>query len=214
MRIFPLILITLFCSNTLSAQNNGWELERETDGLKVYLRDATNSNVKEVKIETTFDESMSAIISLLKDVPAYPDWVYKCIESNRLEASTTTSSLYYCKIDFPWPMSDRDFIGKSKLRQDPDTKHVFIDVKGLKDYIDEKEDIVRIEELEIHYEFIPLSNGKVKMLYRLHSNPGGSIPTWMVNMVIENGPMNTVKGMREKLKEPKYRNAQLSYLKE
>jgi hypothetical protein len=213
MKLFPLILIAIFFSTPLWAQNGEWELEKETDGLKVYLRDAANSNVKEVKIETIFDESMSTVISLLKDVPAYPNWVYKCIEATRLEASTNTSSLYYCKVDFPWPMSDRDFVAKSKLRQDPNTKHVFIDVKGLNNYLDEKEDIVRIEEIEIHYEFIPLSNGQVKMLYRLHSNPGGSIPTWLVNMVIENGPINTVKGMREKMKQSKYRNAQLTFLK-
>lgn len=207
-------LISLFPISTAMAQDSSWKLRSETDGLKVYLRDFPNSNVKEVKIETVFNASLSTIISVLKDIPAYPDWIYKCEGTERLEASTQNSSLYYCEIDFPWPMSNRDFIARSKLRQDPVTKHVYIDVKGVPAYIPAKEDIVRIEDIGIHYEFIPQKDGQVKMIYRLHSDPAGSIPTWLVNMVIENGPMNTVRGMRSMMQKDKYRNAQLSYLQE
>jgi len=213
--LFSCLLFTfLLPISTATAQENKWKLQSETDGLKVYLRDFPNSNVKEVKIETVFDHSLSTIISVLKDIPAYPDWIYKCEGSSRLEASTQNSSLYYCEIDFPWPMSNRDFIARSKLRQDPATKRVYIDVKGIPDHVPPKDDIVRIEDLGIHYEFIPLKDGQVKMIYRLHSDPAGSIPPWLVNMVIENGPMNTVRGMRSMMQKDKYRNAQLSYLEE
>lgn len=186
---------------------------RETDGLNVYLRDAANSDIKEIKIETTLDASLDAVVSVLKDVPVYSEWIYKCLEARRLEASTNTSSLYYCKLDFPWPMSDRDFVAKSQLRQDPNSRTVYIDVKGLTDYKPAKADIVRITDLSIHYELVPLSATRVQMTYRLHSDPGGSIPAWLVNLVVDNGPTNTVKGMRKKLTEAKYQNARLAFLK-
>lgn len=207
------LLLSICCGvQSVQAQQDDWVLSKETSGLKVYLRDAQNSNVKEVKIETTFDASMSTIISVLKDVPAYPDWIYECMGAKRLEASTQTSSLYYCKVDFPWPLDDRDFIAKSKLSQNKSNGRVYIDVKGMPSYIPNKDGVVRIEDLSIRYEFIPLSNGKVKMNYELHSDPAGSIPTWLVNMVIDNGPINTIKGMRKMMQQPKYKNAQLSYL--
>ena len=208
------MLSILWLSNgQVSAQSGEWKLERETEELKVYLRDAADSDIKEIKIETTLDASLDAVVSVLKDVPVYSDWVYKCLEANRLEASTNTSSLYYCKLDFPWPMSDRDFIAKSQLRQDPNSRTVYIDVKGLPNYKPAKDNIVRITNLSIHYELVPLSAKSVQMTYRLHSDPGGSIPAWLVNMVVDNGPTNTVKGMREKLKESKYQNANLAFLK-
>ncbi|MCG8332097.1 MAG: START domain-containing protein [Chitinophagales bacterium] len=206
-----LLLLSIFTVNSI-AQNGEWVLQKETDGLKVYLRDASNSNLKEVKIETVFNASVSTIVSLLKDVPVYPEWIYKCTGSKLLKTNSQTSSTYYCKIDFPWPMSDRDFIATSKLWKDPESKRVYLDVKGYPEYIPQKEDIVRIEDIEIHYEFIPQNDGTVKMVYQLHSDPAGSIPSWLVNMVIENGPINTVKGMRRMMSQPKYKNAQLSYL--
>lgn len=205
-------ILWLFCGQAI-AQEGAWKLERETDGLKVYLRDAAGSDIKEIKIETTLNASLDAVVSVLKDVPVYSEWIYKCLEARRLEASTNTSSLYYCKLDFPWPMSDRDFIAKSQLRQDPDSRTVFIDVNGLPNYKPSKDGIVRITDLSIHYELAPLSAKQVQMTYRLHSDPGGSIPAWLVNLVVDNGPTNTVKGMREKLKEAKYQNARLAFLK-
>ncbi len=203
-----------FSFSLLAAQPGQWKLKKEADGLKVYLRDAENSNIKEVRIETTFDASLSSIIAVLKDVPAYPAWIYKCSSAERLEPGSNTSSLYYCTVDFPWPLSDRDFIAKSKLRQDPGDKRVYIDVKSAPAHLPEKDGMVRIETLNIYYEFIPLSDNKVQMNYRLHSDPGGALPAWLVNMAVDNGPVNTIKGMREMLKKEEYRNAKLAFLKE
>ncbi|NBC07933.1 MAG: hypothetical protein GVY26_12140 [Bacteroidetes bacterium] len=211
-KVLAINILWLFCGQA-NAQEGAWKLARETDGLKVYLRDAADSDIKEIKIETTLNASLDAVVSVLKDVPVYDEWIYKCLEARRLEASTNTSSLYYCKLDFPWPMSDRDFIAQSQLRQDPDSRTVYIDVKGLPNYKPAKKGIVRINDLSIHYELVPLSAERVQMTYRLHSDPGGSIPAWLVNLVVDNGPTNTVKGMRDKLKEAKYQNARLAFLK-
>lgn len=213
LKILIISSLVLF-SSQLSSQTAGeWELKRQSDGLNVYLRDAAGSEVKEIKIETTLEASLHAVVAVLKDVPVYEDWIYKCLEANRLEPATNTSSLYYCKVDFPWPMSDRDFIAKSRLQQDPASRTVYIDVKGQPDYQEEVEEVVRIRSLDIHYELTPLPGGKTKMSYRLHSDPGGAIPTWLVNLVVDNGPVNTVKGMREMLKSEKYQNAQFAFLK-
>ncbi|MCB0558573.1 MAG: START domain-containing protein [Lewinellaceae bacterium] len=209
-----IVTTLLFAGLSLSAQPGEWKLKKEADGLKVYLRDAENSNIKEVKIEAIFDASLSSIITVLKDVPAYPDWIYKCAKSERMEPGTNTSSVYYCEVDFPWPLSDRDFVAKSALRQDPGTKNVYIDVKSAPAYLPEKDGLVRIATLNIQYEFIPLSENEVKMNYRLHSDPGGALPAWLVNMAVDNGPVNTIKGMREMLKQDKYKRAKLAFLME
>ena len=209
-----IITILLFPSVSLSAQGGQWKLKKEADGLKVYLRNSENSDIKEVRIETIFDASLSAIITVLKDIPAYPEWIYKCSRAERLEPGTNTSSVYYCEIDFPWPLSDRDFIAKSSLRQDPGNKHVYIDVKAAPEHLPEKDGIVRIELLNIYYEFIPLPDNRVQMNYRLHSDPGGALPAWLVNLAVDSGPVNTIKGMREMLNQDKYKNAQLAFLKE
>ena len=205
-------LCLIFGYSTAQDQRQ-WELKRESDGLIVYVRDTEHSDVKEIKIETALDASLHAVVAVLKDVPVYEDWIYKCMEAYRMEPAAPKSSLYYCKVDFPWPMSDRDFIARSQLRQDPDSRTVFIDVKGQPNEKKEMEDVVRIRSLDIHYELKPLSGNKTHITYRLHSDPGGSIPSRLTNMVVDNGPVNTVKGMRKMLKSEKYQKAQFAFLK-
>lgn len=213
LKLLVFSLLCLFYGHSAAQDNKGWELKRQSDGLNVYVRDAANSDVKEIKIETTLDASLHAVVAVLKDVPVYEEWIYKCQEAYRLKPAEDKASLYYCRVDFPWPMSDRDFIAQSRLRQDPETRMVYIDVKGKPDQKEQTEDVVRIRNLDIHYELTPVSNSTTQMSYRLHSDPGGAIPTWLVNMVVDNGPVNTVKGMREMLKSEKYQNAKFAFLK-
>lgn len=214
--VFNFIIISLLCffyGHSSAQQASDWELKRQSDGLKVYIRDIAGSDVKQIKIETTLDASLHAVVAVLKDVPAYKEWIYKCLEAYRLQPAEPTSSLYYCKVDFPWPMSDRDFIAKSQLTQDSESRTVYIDVKGQPGRQKATAEAVRIRELDIHYELRPLPGGKTHMSYRLHSDPGGAIPTWLVNLVVDNGPVNTVKGMRAMLESEKYQNAQFTFLK-
>lgn len=196
----------------LSAQDGGWKLKKTTDDIKVYYRKVDHSDINELKIEAILDGSLSAVVSVLKDVPNYSHWIYKCSYAERLEPAQNTSSLYYCLIDFPWPMDDRDFIARSTLRQDPATKHIYIDVLGEPRRRKDKQGVVRITEMNYHYELIPIANGKVKMLYQLHSDPGGTLPAWLVNLAIDSGPVNTVRGMQEMLKQETYRKAQLAFI--
>ena len=208
------IIASFFGAAPLAAQGNGWKLKRDADGLKVYYRKAEHSSINELKMEAILEGSMSAVVTVLRDVSAYPQWIYKCTKAKRLKPLADHFGLYYCQVEFPWPMSNRDFIAQSKLWQDPKTKHVFIEVESQPAYLAAKEDLVRIQQMSLKYELIPLSGGKVKMIYYLHSDPGGALPAWLVNMFLDNGPLNTIKGLREMLKRTEYQQVQLAFLQE
>jgi len=208
--IFP--MLSLFLLSGLAAQDIDWIPKKDHDGLKVYYRKPADSNVNEVRIETRLAAPLSAVIAVLKDVPAYGEWIYKCEEAKALEAPQPKASTYYCKIDFPWPLSNRDFIARSRLTQDPDTRTVFIDVTGAPDYLPKNKGTVRIETLQIHYELTPLPNGQVDMIYELKSEPGGALPAWLVNLAIDKGPTETILGMRRMLNQEKYLSERYPFL--
>ena len=192
----------MFFSQTFG-QSENWKFIKESKGTKVYFREIPNQNLKEVKIQTTFDSNLSTIVQALRDVDAYPTWVYKAVSSKRVKQIGLNESIYYNKLDFPWPLNDRDVAIHTKITQNQNSKEVtsisFADPKAVPSI----EDYVRISEFNSKWTFVP-KDGIVMGEYIFRSNPGGSIPVWMVNMSLDEGPIKTIQNFKKILLVKKY----------
>ncbi|MEM8909821.1 MAG: START domain-containing protein, partial [Bacteroidota bacterium] len=207
------ILLTCCVQQTIFAQKE-WKFKKETKGIKVYTRNVEGSNLKELKFTVTIESSLSSIIALLMDVDAYQRWVFKCSKSKNLKQVDQTTTIDYYTVDFPWPFNDRELYAKATLEQDPETKVVTTINIGLPDYAPKNEDFIRIVNHINKWIFKPVGPKKVEATYFLQSEPAGNIPTWMVNLAIDQGPVKSMKKFRVLLKEEKYQNAKLDYILE
>ena len=215
MKYIIILGFTLLFSITAFTQAAGkWELKKDKKDIKVYVRDSPDSPIKQLKMKFTVEASMSAIVLLLQDVAAIPDWVYKCPEAYHLKKINNSEEIYYNRMDFPWPLDDRDLIVKNTMVQDPVTKAVRSESFNAPTYIPKKEGIIRIPKLHLWWEFTPRGNRIVDVEYFLSSDPGGLIPAWMINLAIDQGPTQTIKEFRKILKQPKYRDARLDFISE
>ena len=201
-------------SSFVFTQSNGWILKRNSDDIQVYYRESPDSKIYELRMDYYVETSLSGVVKLLDDVPNYKNWVYKLAETSMVERINQTDFYYYNRMDFPWPMSDRDLVGYSKLWQEPDTKIVRATVSSAHWKKKNLNDLVRVTTLEIQWNLYPQKNGRVKIEYFLKSDPAGSIPTWMVNMAIDQGPIETIKNMQRELKKAKYQDVRLSFIEE
>lgn len=214
MKILAPILLFVFLAAPSGQKDSEWKLKKDADGIKVYYRKSEDSRINELKLTTTVESSLSALVSLLRDVPNYTTWIYKCVVSEPLGNSSPQEGRYYTQLDFPWPLSDRDFVAQSVLSQDPETKIVEIHSTGLPDQLEEKKGAVRIKTLKLYWKFTPLPKGKVQIDYELLSDPGGMLPKWLINMALDQGPTKTILALRQEIQKEKYQNNQLDYIKE
>lgn len=191
-----------------------WKLKKETEHIKVYYRKSTDSRVNELKLLTTVNSSLSGLVGLLRDVPNYTNWIYKCEKVEPLGRSTNAEGRYWAELDFPWPLQNRDMICHSRIDQDPETKVVTIKVEGQPAYVEKKDGIVRIEVLALTWTLTPLAGGQVHIEYQLLSDPGGVLPGWLINLAIDQGPTQTIRGLREQVASEKYQSRKLNYIKE
>ena len=206
-------LFALLFSIPLSGQNkDGWVLKNEKDAVKVFYR--KTSDVYELKLATSLKAPLSGVVHLFDEVQNYPTWGYKIAESRLLKRVSPTEMYYYSKLDFPWPMSDRDVILHTKLEQDPKTGAVMSVSSAVPDYLPEVKDVVRVRKANTKWTLIPGAGGWLYAEYYLYSDPGGSIPDWAINMALDVGPRETVKSMRKILKESTYQNTKLAHIKE
>ncbi|MDD3877627.1 MAG: START domain-containing protein [Bacteroidales bacterium] len=206
MKIKSLIIGIIIVSSGLNLQSQPWTLNFERDDIKVYTRSVSNSKFKEFKGEMTVNSSLSALIGLLDDVSNQPNWLYNCIEARRLRTISRTEGVNYTVITAPWPVTNRDMAIHFKVTQDTNTKIVRIILTGQKDFLPEKEGIVRVPSMKGQWIFAPLSNGSIRVIYQVHSEAGGAIPASIANSIVENTPYNTLLKMKQEILKPKYKN--------
>ena len=213
-----LALLFTFATTTLSAQSHdpaetdGWVLKKEKSGMKIYYR--KTSDVHELKLATTLNASLSGVAQILDEVQYFPKWGYKISETRLVKRISPTEMIYYARVDFPWPLSDRDLVLHTKLHQDPEHRTITSTSVAESGHVPEYKGVVRMHKANTKWTVRPGSGNNLQLEYYLYSDPGGSLPDWVVNLALDMGPRETINRMRETLKEPRYHNVKLAHIKE
>lgn len=211
--LLTLLLATIFVPSFINAQDtNGWIFKNEKEGVKVYYR--KTSDVYELKLITSLKVSLSGLVTLLSEVDNYPKWGYKVTESRELKKISEWETYYYSKLDFPWPLDDRDIVVRSKMEQDPVTRRITATSVSEPDYIPANKGVVRMRNAHTSWTLLPGPGGWTYVEYYIYSDPGGSLPDWLVNMALDVGPRETIKNIRNFVLQDKYQRAKLAHLKD
>lgn len=211
-RLFIILIVSLLTS--YDAFSQAWVLKMYQEGISVYTRKIDGSNVVEFKGEVTIKSNLAGILTLIDSVSEYPKWMHNCAESRRIKKIDYCSGYSYYVIKAPWPVSDRDACIYYKVTQDPTSKVVTISIKGVKDYLPEKPDRVRVPVVTASWQMTPISKGVTKVVYQAHSEIGGLVPDIIVNAYITETPYYNLLHMRTIVESPSYPKKELDYVKE
>lgn len=196
LRLITIVLVVISCS-VLHAQED-WVLSSDGNDIKTYYRESAESDIKELKIITSIEAPAILVFELLNDIDLYDDWVYRTSEAKLVQYYNNRSLQYYAVVDFPWPFDDREMYIKSSYTISPDQKSISTNSMAVprKD-IESREDHVRITDMVLGWDLEEDEQGVTHVTYVLRSDPGGSIPAWMVNLALEAGPKQTMTNLRD-----------------
>jgi len=201
-KLFVLLFVLLLTAFNSFSQT--WELKMDQEGIKIYTRKIEGSNVVQFKGEVTVKSNIGGILALIDSVPEYPKWMHNCGDSRRIKKINNSSGYSYYVIKAPWPVTDRDACVYYKVAQDPATKIVTIAITGVKDYLPEKPDKVRVPSVTAFWQMIPVSKGVTKIVYQAHSEIGGYVPAAIINAYITETPYNNLLNLRAIVESPNY----------
>jgi len=177
-----------------------WTLKRTGDEMWVYTRDRAGSDIKEVRLVMQVDANIAEINAVLDNASRQTDWVFRCTEARDLGGRIDTGWYYYSRIDMPWPMDDRDLCAKvigTRQAQRYESHSIAAPARAPL-----ASDCVRITDFDVHTQYRALPGStRTEVTYDLHSEPGGAIPTWMVNMFVDKGPVETMTKLRSLLED-------------
>lgn len=196
---------------TCASAQEGWKLIADKDQIRIYSQPVPESKIKAIKVDCVVDATLTQMVALLLDVEAGTQWVYKTKSCTLLKKVAPGDLFYHSEISLPWPLDNRDFVAHLRTTQDPVSKAVTIDGPVVSGMVPLKQNVVRVSNSKGRWVLRP-EPGKVRIEYTLHTDPGGYIPAWAVNLFAAEGPMETFKSMKQQLKLPKYRNASLTFI--
>jgi hypothetical protein len=202
----------MFTNSVFGQTPANWILKDNSDGISIFTGDVANSKVKAIKVECELNATLAQVVAALMDVKSSEEWLYHTA-SNYIVRQVSPSELYYYSlVEMPWPVSNRDFIAHLIVSQDPVTKVVTIDAPCVADMVPLKDKVVRIANSKGKWVLTPIGKDHVKIVYTLHADPGGSIPAWLTNLFVTQGPSQSFKKLKVHLQKSVYKNAKLDYL--
>jgi hypothetical protein len=206
------LLLLLLITITIVRAEEPWALSTDKDGIKVYTRHVPNSKIKAIKVECQFNATPAQLVAVLLDIKGSIDWVYHTKSVSLIKQVSPSELYYYSEVNIPWPVHNRDFIAHIKVTQDPATKVVTVDAPCIPDMVPVKDGIVRIEHSVGKWIITPVDSNHVKIEYTLHLDAGGSVPAWLLNMFITQGPTESFKKLKVQLQKSNYKNVKLAYI--
>lgn len=197
--LISLMLLVLAAPATFWGAEYPWELKKDEDGVKAYVRKVEGSSILEYKGTVTVPAGVEEAVRLFEVDERTAEWFYECTESRVIRANTPDDKIIYFAIHMPWPVKDRDAVFRRIRTADPATGTVRYETSAMPQDYPEQKGKVRMPYMKGLWAFTPLAGGGTEVFYQEHSEVGGHIPDWLVNRLAVNVPFNSLARFRDLL---------------
>lgn len=208
--LFLAVLLMFQASTGIASER--WTLAKQENGISVYLRRQPASALKAFKGVVTIPTTLGSLVALLEDTSNYPAWLFNCTSAKTIRTIGKQQSWNYVVSDMPWPVADRDSVTHATLTQDPSTRQVRVKLQSAPTSVAKRPGLVRIERMHGYWLMTPKPGNQVEIVYEMVIDPGGSLPKWLVNTMVVDLPFYTLANLRERVKQPRYRNAKRDHI--
>jgi hypothetical protein len=152
------------------------------------------------------------LAAVLIDVNNQYQWVYKTSVSHLLKEVSATEVYFYTVTEVPWPFEDRDMVVHMTIKQNTANKALTILAKNIDGFLPPKEKMVRLKYSSAVWTVTPISNTQYKIDYRVQIDPGDGLPIWLLNLFSSDGPYESFKNLKEKVKLPQYAKVKFPFI--
>jgi len=210
-RVFIIILVMAACLEA-SVKVGPWKKIRESDGITGWVRTNSRSSVDEVRAEGIIDAPMPVVEAILRDVPMQKNFMFLCDDARKIELpqypNTPDSFSTYFQQRLPWPLSDRYGLGRISFMIETSTGRIIVRGLAIKaDFKPPKSGMVELPFGDVVWTLKQEGDKKTFLTYQLLTDPGGNLPSPVVNLLLKNLGVTTLKNIRKLSKLPPYRDA-------
>ncbi|MDF3132403.1 START domain-containing protein [Pseudomonas extremaustralis] len=179
-----------------TAQAEDWQVAKDEDGIKVSLSEIAGSKYKAYRGVTLIKAPIAKIQALQEDAVGACSWIHEC-KSQKLLKAQGDKSWTYTQFKAPFPVTDRDSILEitTSKAADGTVTRTLLEVPT---YQPEVKGYVRVAQVNGFWKLVPKGDNQTEVTYQVHTEPGGSVPSWLANKFVVDAPFNTLKALKER----------------
>lgn len=208
MRTSMLLLALVLLVPGLCGAGEQWQQIDDDAGIRVFKKDMPGSGIVAFKGNGIVDASMEQIYWVICDAEHEREWVEMLVDNVIVEETSPFDRVQYQNFDLPWPLADRDFVYRAISITDSEGR-VRVELNSVEHPEAPKTKGVRAQIMKSSILLTPRSDGRTDVEVSIFSDPKGILPDWLINMVQESWPMETLLGMRKQVKKPFVKQAKL-----
>ncbi len=181
------------------AKAEGWELKRNSSGIRIYTQSQSGSEIRRLKADFEVSGTVSQLASLLADVGKQKSWVYSTRSAIIIRHLASNEFIYYTEKNMPWPLTNRDVVMHTKCVLDTAAGTLTVISRSTENVVPEKNGLVRVPASEVRWNVYTTRPGIMKVEYSAQADPGGTVPAWVTNMFLTKGPYETFMNLRKQM---------------
>jgi hypothetical protein len=191
----------LMLLNPRRAEGDGWTLTRQAGGIRSWRRELKGTSLVEFRARGTVEAPLFAVAAVIRAADRAAEWMESCNGAGILEWRSATRWISYNRTQSPaFFIRDRDVVLENTVELLPDRKALHITFRRVEHAAAPPvAGVVRIPELDGHWRLTAISAESTEVEYQVHTDPGGTLPRWLVNWASESLPAQTLQNLRREV---------------
>jgi len=185
--------------SSIEANPAKWKKVNEEDGVKVYERNI--GDLIAFRGEGKIKAPLGKLLYVIEDSVHWKEWIENFDSGRVLERKSPFHKVFYQSFDSPFPVKDRDIVYEARTTRETDGNKVIIAMRSVFHPKAPKTVGVRVDLKYTRYEITPLSDGHLQVVLETSSDPGGSLPGFLVNWAQRDYPLKLFKGLRRQVEK-------------
>lgn len=148
-----------------------------------------------LRLEMNVAAPPSALLAVLRDTSRHQEWLPYSLEVRVLAKPAPDEDLVYTRLSAPWPVQERELITHSRLLRNADCS-LQLTVWAVPDALPPHPGRVRIRASEGRWEALPQLNGTTLVRLETYTNPGDSLPSWIINPIATEAALDSFRAIR------------------
>ena len=180
----------------IAFSQRGFQLVHAADQIKIYRPPLDDGYITYKASMIVANTTVRRVRTILQDYPQHTEWMYRCLESRKINESFRTIYLYQVSKS-NWPFRNRDNVLRvDVLQDDPDRYRLRFTAEP--SYLSTRGKYVRIQKFYGEWD-VKTENGKVNISMFASFRPEVNFPKTFFRTLSKRIPLVTLKNLKERL---------------